>query len=202
MAPLGMQAPAFDLPDTAGRRVGLTDYRDHPALLLAFLCSHCDYTRHIRHGLATFAAEHARRGLATVGINANDALYPVDASERMAEEREAAGYTFPYLFDEQQQLAKACHAACTPDFFLFDSRRQLVYRGRFDGSRPGSQVPVSGAELRAAADALLDGANVPSEQKPSMGCNIKWRSGLEPDYFRPSFFHRLATAVQRRLSSR
>ena len=184
MRHLGTRAPDFSLPDPRGRLVSLQDFQQAPALLVAFLCNHCPYVIHIRTALAAFAREYQPQGLAMVGINANDAArYPADRPEKMADEIRLAGYTFPYLYDETQAVAKAYQAACTPDFFLFDRARTLVYRGQFDDSRPGKSVPVTGRDLRAAVDALLAQAAVPVQQVPSMGCNIKWKPGNEPDYF-------------------
>ncbi len=186
MAPLGMKAPDFTLPDTDGRMVSLSDFEGAPALLVAFICNHCPYVKHIRQGFADFAREYQDRGLAVVAINSNDAeRYPDDSPEAMAREKEEAGYTFPYLFDETQEVARAYRAACTPDFFLFDGERRLVYRGQFDDSRPGNDVPVTGRDLRAAVDAVLEGRPVPEEQRASIGCNIKWKPGNEPGYFAP-----------------
>ncbi|MFW6192207.1 MAG: thioredoxin family protein [Gemmatimonadota bacterium] len=183
MAPLGMRAPDFELPDTTGSTVALDDFEDAPALLVVFMCNHCPYVKHVQEELAAFAAKYAERGLAVVGINANDVeRYPDDSPERMAEEKERVGYPFPYLYDETQDVARAYGAACTPDFFLFDADRELVYRGQFDDSRPGSSVPVTGEDLRAAADAVLAGERVPEDQVASVGCGIKWKPGNEPDY--------------------
>lgn len=183
MLPLGTPAPAFRLPDPAGRVVAIGDFAAAPALLVAFLCNHCPYVKHVQAGFAAFAKEYAARGLAIVAVNSNDfAEYPDDAPERMAEEARRAGYVFPYLVDEKQEVAKAYRAACTPDFFLFDGARRLVYRGQFDASRPGNAIPVTGGDLRAAADAVLAGRAVPAEQQPSIGCNIKWKPGQEPAY--------------------
>jgi len=183
MPGIGFPAPDFQLPATDDRMVSLGDFAELPALLVVFMCNHCPYVVHIAEGLAKFARDYRPRGLATVGINANDPQrYPADAPQCMAEERIRAGYDFPYLFDASQQGARMYRAACTPDFFLFDGARQLFYRGQFDASRPGNALPVSGADLRAATDALLGGAPAPSEQVPSVGCNIKWRPGNEPDY--------------------
>lgn len=185
MPALGMPAPDFRLPDTRGKLVSLAEFKAAPALLVIFLCNHCPYVQHIRSGLAKLAREYQARGVAVVGINSNDVKsYPEDRPEKMAEEAKAAGYTFPYLFDETQEVAKAYRAACTPDFYLFDRARRLVYRGQMDDSRPSNNLPVTGADLRAALDAVLVGRLVPAEQKPSIGCNIKWKSGNEPDYFR------------------
>lgn len=184
MLPLGTPAPDFELPDPDGRRVSRDDFDDAPGLLVIFLCNHCPFVKHIRHELADFAREAQERGLAVVGVSSNDVeKYPDDSPEKMKEEARTAGYTFPYLYDESQQVAKAYRAACTPDFFLFDGDRELVYRGRFDASRPGNDEPVTGEDLRAAVDALLEGRPVPEDQIPSAGCNIKWKPGNQPDYF-------------------
>ena len=183
MLPLGTTAPDFRLPDTTGRMVALADFADAPGVLVMFICNHCPFVKHIRAGLALFARDYQPRGLAIVAINSNDvANYPADSPAKMAEEVRSAGYVFPYLYDETQVVAKAYHAACTPDFFLFDRRRSLVYRGQFDDSRPGNRRPVTGADLRAAVDAVLSGAPVPVDQRPSIGCNIKWKAGNAPAY--------------------
>jgi len=184
MVALGSPAPDFALPDVVtGRTVRLADFASAPALLVAFICNHCPYVKHVRAGFVAFAREYQPKGLAVVAISANDpAAYPEDAPEAMAREAKNAGFTFPYLYDETQAVARAYEAICTPDFFLFDRDRRLVYRGRFDASRPGSNVPVTGADLRAAVDALLAGRPVPAEQHPSMGCSIKWKPGNEPAY--------------------
>ncbi|HXK12271.1 MAG TPA: thioredoxin family protein [Vicinamibacteria bacterium] len=184
MLPLGAPAPAFDLPDPAGRRWSLAGFERSEALLVAFICNHCPFVKHVRSGFASLAAEYQRRGVAVVAIAANDAqAYPEDGPEGMTAEAKEAGYTFPYLFDETQDVAKAYGAACTPDFFVFDRQRRLFYRGQMDGSRPGNPVPVTGKDLRAALDALLAGRPSPEDQRPSIGCNIKWRPGNEPAYF-------------------
>ena len=184
MLPLGTPLPAFSLPDLDGTIVSSDDFRDAPALLVAFLSHHCPYVTHIRQEFARFAAEYRQRGLAIVAICSNDAAaFPEDGPDGMQEEAASSGYTFPYLFDEAQEVAKAFRAACTPDLYLFDRGRRLVYRGRFDDSRPrGSSPPPSGRDLRAAADAVLAGQPVPAEQKSSVGCNIKWKRGNEPEY--------------------
>lgn len=183
MLELGTTAPDFELPDTEGNRVRLSDFAGSPALLVVFMCNHCPYVHLIRRALAGFAREYHPKGLAMVGINSNDAAnYPDDRPAKMAQEVVTQGYTFPYLYDESQEVAKTYHAACTPDFFLFDRDRKLVYRGQFDGARPGNGVEVTGEDLRAAVDALLAGKPLPAEQKPSMGCNIKWKPGNEPEY--------------------
>ncbi len=181
MTPLGTKAPEFSLPNVDGRQVSLADFADSPALLVVFMCNHCPYVKHVAEGLAKLAREYQRRGVAVVGINSNDvANYPDDSPAKMAEEVRVRGYTFPYLYDETQEVAKAYGAACTPDFFVFDREQKLVYRGQMDSSRPGNGVPVTGEDLRAALDAVLEGKPVPSRQKPSLGCNIKWRPGNEP----------------------
>jgi thiol-disulfide isomerase/thioredoxin len=165
--------------------VARNDFKSAPALLVAFICNHCPYVKHIRTGLAEFARQYQAKGLAIVGINSNDVdEYPEDGPEQMATEAQAAGYTFPYLYDATQAVAKAYRAACTPDFFLFDGNQRLVYRGQFDESRPGNNAPVTGRDLQAACDAALAGKPLPQTQKPSAGCNIKWKSGNEPEYFR------------------
>lgn len=183
MLPLGTVAPAFDLPDPHGQRVTLASFSGAPALLVMFLCNHCPYVKHIQRPLAALVREYNTRQVTAVAINANDiANYPDDSAVRMAEDAERFGYSFPYLIDESQDVAKAYRAACTPDFFLFDRDRKLVYRGQFDDSRPGNNLPVTGNDLRAALDALLEGRSISSDQKPSMGCNIKWKPGNEPVY--------------------
>ncbi|MEE4377458.1 MAG: thioredoxin family protein [Candidatus Competibacteraceae bacterium] len=185
MLDLGTPAPDFALPEPAtGKTVSLADLKNAPALLVVFMCNHCPFVKHIRSALAEFAREYQAKGLAMVGISSNDvADHPDDSPEKMAQEVKTAGYVFPYLYDEDQSVAKAYQAACTPDFFLFDAEHKLVYRGQFDGSRPGNQQPVTGADLRAAVDALLAGQPVPTEQKPSIGCNIKWTAGNAPAYY-------------------
>jgi len=186
MLPLGTPAPDFSLPEPmTGKTVSLGDFQDAPALLVMVICNHCPFVKHIRQGLVQFARDYPAKDLAIVAISANDAAnYPDDSPAKIAEEAKTFGYPFPYLHDESQAVAKAYHAACTPDFFLFDASRKLVYRGQFDGSRPGNKLPVTGSDLRAAADALLAGQPVPSAQQPSIGCNIKWKTGHEPDYSR------------------
>jgi len=183
MLELGTQAPDFILPDTTGKQTSLSDFSGK-GLLVIFMCNHCPYVIHLRDALAKLAKEYQAKDLAVVGINSNDASnYPADSPEKMAEEVATQGYTFPYLYDESQAVAKAYKAACTPDFFLFDGNHKLVYRGQFDDSRPRNEAPVTGADLRSAIDALLNGETISTAQTPSMGCNIKWKDGNAPDYF-------------------
>ncbi len=184
MLELGTPAPSFRLPDFDGRLHALEDFAASPALLVVFMCEHCPFVRHVRGGIAALAREYAPRGLAVVAINANDLeAYPEDGPDAMRRESADVGYVFPYLLDATQAVAQAYRAACTPDFFLFDRQRRLVYRGQFDDSRPGNGVPVTGADLRAALDALLAGEPPLPGQRPSLGCNIKWKPGNVPDYF-------------------
>jgi len=176
--PLGAQAPAFRLPDPHGAWVSSEDLKSAPALLVAFICNHCPYVKHIRSQFAALAKEYQARGVAVVAISSNDAeSYPDDGPAQMAEEIKQVGYTFPYLYDETQEIAKAYRAACTPDFFLFDRDQRLVYRGQFDDSRPNSGRPVTGADLRVALDTLLAGRPISPDQRPSVGCSIKWKRG-------------------------
>jgi thiol-disulfide isomerase/thioredoxin len=177
MVPLGTPAPDFRLLEPAtGKLVARDDLRDAKALLVMFICNHCPFVKHVRKGLAEFGRDYQHRGLAIVAVNSNDvASYPEDSPDKMIHEVKTAGYVFPYLYDETQAVAKAYRAACTPDFFLYNSDRKLVYRGQFDDSRPSNGRPVTGADLRHAADAALSGAPVSSEQKASIGCNIKWK---------------------------
>ena len=180
---LGTSAPQFSLPDPDGKIVSLSDFDGAPALVVVFMCNHCPFVKHVAPGLADLAREYQDKGVAVVGVNPNDiANYPDDSPQKMAEASKEYGYTFPYLLDESQAVAKAYRAACTPDFFVFDGDRQLVYRGQMDDSRPSLDLPVTGADLRAALDAVLDGRSVAAEQKPSVGCNIKWKPGNEPQY--------------------
>lgn len=184
MLPLGTAAPAFSLPNVDGKTVSLSDLKAEKGLLVIFMCNHCPFVKHLRSALATFGRECQDRGIAVVGISSNDVKsHPDDSPARMAEEHRSAGYSFPYLYDETQSVAKAYKAACTPDFYLFDADKTLVYRGQFDSSRPGNDQPVTGADLKAAVDALLSGKSPLQTQRPSIGCNIKWISGAEPDYF-------------------
>jgi peroxiredoxin len=177
MLTLGTPAPDFALPNpSTGKRVSRNDFSAAPALLVMFLCNHCPYVKHVQKDLARIVKEYQERGLAAVGISANDVgSHPQDGPEMMAKEAADVGYTFPYLYDETQEVARAYHAACTPDFFLFDKTRRLAYRGQMDGSRPG-------IDLRQALDAVLSGAPVSAEQKASRGCGIKWKPGREPEY--------------------
>jgi len=183
MLTLGTSAPDFSLPDAEGNVVSLEDFEDAPALLVIFLCNHCPFVKHVIDGLAGLVKVYQAKGVAVVGINSNDVEdYPEDRPEMMAKVAEEKGFTFPYLYDETQKAAKAYHAACTPDFYLFDKARKLVYRGQMDDSRPGNGIPVTGMDLRAALDAVLAGKSVAARQKPSMGCSIKWKSGSAPQY--------------------
>ncbi|MDX5334126.1 MAG: thioredoxin family protein [Gammaproteobacteria bacterium] len=185
MLELGTPAPSFALPEPlTGNTVSLHDFDDRPALLVAFVCNHCPYVIHIRDQFIDFAREYADRGLQVVAISSNDvANYPDDSPEKMAELARQTKMPFPYLYDESQSAAKAYQAACTPDFFLFDADRKLVYRGQFDASRPKNDEPVTGQDMRNAVDALLDGQPMPEDQVPSLGCNIKWKPGNEPEYY-------------------
>jgi peroxiredoxin len=183
MLTLGTPAPNFSLPDIEGNIVSLADFEESPALLVIFMCNHCPFVKHVLSDLVRLAREYQAKGVAVVGINSNDvANYPEDSPEMMAKLVEEAGFSFPYLYDETQEVAKAYQAACTPDFFLFDKESKLAYRGQMDDSRPGNDIPVTGVDLTAAIDAVLAGSEVNSEQKPSIGCNIKWKEGNEPEY--------------------
>lgn len=188
MLPLGTIAPDFQLPNAGSGKdeiVRLEQFKDAPALLVIFLCNHCPYVKHVRTDLARIASEYQKKGVAVVGINSNDAdAYPDDSPEKMNQEARQFGYTFPYLFDADQSVAKAYKAACTPDFYVFDHSAKLVYRGQMDDSRPQSGKQVTGRDLRTALDAVLAGRPVPEPQMPSIGCNIKWKPGNQPDYFR------------------
>ncbi|HKE95710.1 MAG TPA: thioredoxin family protein [Povalibacter sp.] len=175
MLPLGTAAPAFRLPTFDNKPVALEDFREARGLVVAFICKHCPFVGHVRSELSRFARDYQPRGIAVVAINSNDIeTYAQDGPAGMAEEASSAGYTFPYLFDATQDVARAYRAACTPDFFLFDADRKLVYRGQFDESRPGRGT-ATGADLRAACDALLSGGAISAQQQPSIGCNIKWK---------------------------
>ncbi|AKJ65480.1 thioredoxin family protein [Kiritimatiella glycovorans] len=185
MMELGEEAPGFNLPDVrTGEQVSLESFRDCEALLVMFICRHCPFVKHVEGGLARIAKEYRPEGLGAVAISANDpGTHPDDRPESLKEQAEEQGFDFPYLFDETQETAKAYRAACTPDLYLFDAGRKLVYRGQLDDSRPGSGRPVTGSDLREAVDAVLEGREVPSNQRPSTGCNIKWKPGNEPPYF-------------------
>jgi len=183
MLKLGTPAPDFKLPDLNGKIVSLADLRPKSALLMMFICNHCPYVKHVKGELAKLAHDYGSKGVGIIGINSNDAAnYPEDDPENMKKWSRENGWTFPYLYDEDQSVAKAYHAACTPDFFLFDGDRKLFYRGELDESRPGNSIPVTGKKLRDAINLLLSGHPAPATQKPSMGCNIKWKAGNEPDY--------------------
>lgn len=183
MLELGTKAPDFRLPNVSGGTSSLSDFRAKP-LLMMFISNHCPFVKHVRAKLAEIGRVYQERGIAVVAICANDvSTHPEDGPEKMKLEAREAGYNFPYLYDESQSVAKSYQAACTPDFFLFDANHKLVYRGQLDDSRPGSAVPVSGKDLQGAMDALLIGKPIPKDQKPSLGCNIKWKKGNEPEYF-------------------
>lgn len=185
MLPLGFPLPHFTLRDTDGKAVSSDEFKNAPALLVMFMCNHCPYVKHIRSVLASLTDEYMAKGVAVIGISANDVTtHPQDSPANMALEAKSAGYRFPYLYDETQEVAKAFRAACTPEFYLFGKDRTLAYRGRMDGATPGNNVPVSGAELRSALDAVLSGTLPSAHQKPGMGCNIKWKRGNEPDYLK------------------
>jgi peroxiredoxin len=184
MLDLGTTLPAFRLRDINGKAVTSNDFGTSRGLLVAFICPHCPFVRHVRNEFARLARDVQQRGISVIAINSNDATtFPDDSPEGMRQEAHEVGYTFPYLVDDTQEVAKSFRAACTPDFFLFDNQKRLVYRGQFDDSRPRTQVPVTGKDLMAAIDALLAGKSVSPDQRPSIGCNIKWLKGGEPDYF-------------------
>jgi peroxiredoxin len=185
MLPLGTRAPDFTLPNVDGRQVSLAGAAGTRGTLVMFICNHCPFVKHVADQLAALGRDYMPRGIGMVAISSNDvATHPADSPEQMVREAEERGYPFPYLYDASQEVAKAYHAACTPDFFLFDEERSLVYRGQLDPSRPGNDVAVSGSDLRAAIDAVLAGRAPAPEQTPSIGCNIKWKPGKEPAYFR------------------
>ncbi len=177
MMPLGTMAPDFELPDPAGRLHRLADFSDSPVLVVAFICNHCPYVIHLKSTFTDFANDVMAKGGAVIAINSNDAAaYPDDSPERMAEDIAQYGYAFPYLVDESQDIARAYDAVCTPDFFVFDASRALVYRGQFDSTRPHSGKAATGVDLRAAVEAVLSGSAPDSDQKPSVGCSIKWKA--------------------------
>lgn len=184
MLELGTEAPAFSLPDPDGRMHGLDDAPDADAYLVMFICNHCPFVKHVRGELAAIGRDYGERNVAIFAISSNDvSTHPDDSPAKMKQEAAAQGYTFPYLYDEDQSVAKAYQAACTPDFFVFDRQRMLRYRGQLDDSRPSNDVPVDGADLRKALDETLAGKPVSGTQKPSIGCNIKWKAGNAPAWF-------------------
>ena len=184
MVPLGAPAPEFTLRDTEGSLVSLQDFKNHKGLVVMFVCNHCPFVKLLMEALAVFGKEYQDKGLGVVAISSNDiTTHPDDSPEKMAEVKRDFGYTFPYLYDESQEVAKAYKAACTPDFFLFDGDLKLAYRGQFDDARPGNDIKPTGKDLRAAADAVLAGEKPDPNQKPSIGCNIKWKAGNAPEYF-------------------
>ena len=184
MLPLGTIAPDFELPNVDGRIVDFAAASGSKGTVVMFICNHCPFVKHVADQLAALGRDYLPLGIGIVAISANDvSSHPADSPEQMVREAEDRGYPFPYLYDETQEVAKAYHAACTPDFYLFDANRRLVYRGQLDASRPGNDVPVTGHDLRAAIDALLAGGPPVAQQVPSIGCNIKWRAGNEPPYF-------------------
>lgn len=185
MLELGTKAPKFSLQDTVtGKTIELKDYRGNKALLVMFISNHCPYVKNIKEGLTEYAKDYLPKGVGIVAICSNDVEnYPDDSPDKMKEDAAKYGYPFPYLYDETQEVAKAYKAACTPDLFLFDEKHELVYRGQFDSSRPGNDEPVTGKDLREATDQVLAGKEVPEDQTPSVGCNIKWKKGNEPEYF-------------------
>jgi len=185
MMDLGTKAPDFTLPDVNGRLHSLADFTGKRALLVMFICNHCPYVKHVETVLGKACAGYQEKGAGVVGICSNDVeSHPDDAVTHLQEQISRCGFTFPYLIDETQATAKAYRAACTPDFFLFDDARRLFYRGQMDASRPGNGIPVTGEDLTRAVAALLAGNPAPVEQRPSLGCNIKWKQGNEPDYFK------------------
>ena len=185
MLPLGTTAPNFNLVDVAsGQTITLQTFKDKKALLVMFICVHCPYVKHIREEIARIGRDYRDKSLGIVAVSSNDIkAHPEDSPDSMKQMAKELGFTFPFCYDQTQDIAKAYHAACTPDFFLFDRERKLVYRGQLDDSRPQSNIPVTGRDLRAAIDAVLSGQSVNPNQKPSLGCNIKWKAGNEPDYF-------------------
>ena len=188
MERLGTPAPGFELQNFntgySEKMVSLGNFENYPALLVVFICNHCPYVIHIRDSFLDFSNEYQSKGLGIIAISSNDILsYPDDSPEKMRDDALKYAYPFPYLFDENQEVAKAYRAACTPDFFLYDNERSLVYRGQYDSSRPKNSIPVTGEDIREATETLLKGEKITAKQSPSMGCNIKWKKGAEPDYF-------------------
>lgn len=183
---LGAPAPEFHLPDVvSGKTISLETFAGKKALVVMFICRHCPYVVHVKEELARLGRDYAGRSVGIVAISSNDAqAYPMDAPASLRQMAEELGFNFPFCYDETQETAKAYAAACTPDFYVFDENRRLVYRGQLDDSRPGNGIPVTGRDLRAAIDAVLEGKPAPAVQKPSIGCNIKWKPGNEPDYWR------------------
>lgn len=185
MLEIGTRAPSFELPDTDGNKVSLNEFKFDKGVLVMFICNHCPYVKHLNEALVDFANEFKKKGIDCIAISSNDVEnYPQDSPELMKELSEKHNFPFPYLYDETQEVAKDYKAACTPDFFLFDSNLELFYRGQFDDSRPGNGKPVTGNDMRAAANSLIEGEQSFEPQIPSMGCNIKWKSGNEPEYFK------------------
>lgn len=184
MVELGTPVPDFTLPEVGSGEISLNDFSDKPALLVMFISRHCPYVQHVQKELARLGRDYAETGLGIVAVSSNDAdEYPDDSPQNLDRMRREIGFTFPVCFDATQEVAKSFRASCTPDFFLFDRKRVLVYRGQLDGSRPGNRIPVTGRDLRAAIDAVLAGESVSGEQQASIGCNIKWKRGNEPAYF-------------------
>ncbi|MFN9853686.1 MAG: thioredoxin family protein [Planctomycetota bacterium] len=187
MLPLGTSAPDFRLLNIDGKTISLSEIATGKGLVVMFICNHCPFVKHVAPELVRLTKDYESRGIQFIAISSNDvAAYPDDSPEMMKQEAAQQGYTFPYLFDETQEVAQAYRAACTPDFFIFDGSRRLVYRGQLDDSRPGNGKPLNGSDMRRALDQLIDGVEVPAEQRPSIGCNIKWKRGNEPTYFNPS----------------
>lgn len=184
MLEIGTEAPDFELPDINGKLVSLQDLESKNGLLVMFICNHCPFVKHLNEALVEFATEYQEKGISCVAISSNDVEnYPQDSPELMKELSDEHSFPYPYLYDESQEIAKAYKAACTPDFFLFDGEKKLFYRGQFDDSRPGNEKPVTGEDMRNAVSAMLKGMDSFEPQKPSMGCNIKWKKGNEPSYF-------------------
>jgi peroxiredoxin len=184
MVPLGSPVPTFTLPDPSGREWSLAEIRAGRPVLLVVACNHCPYVKHVGPALGELSKRIIATGVAVAAINSNDVeSHPDDSPEHMATTAQEWGWDFPYLFDETQEVAKSLRAACTPDFFLYDADGRLAYRGQFDDSRPKNTTPVDGSDLIAAVEAVVGGRDVPEPQKPSMGCNVKWRPGNEPPWF-------------------
>ena len=177
MIPLGSRAPVFSLPDTvSGKIISLQEVKGNIATVIMFLCNHCPFVKHVNHQLVIMANDYSNKGVGFIAISSNDVVnFPEDAPEHMKRTARQLGYPFPYLYDETQEVAKAFRAACTPDFYIYDTSLRLAYRGQLDDSRPGNGIPVTGKDIRTALDCLLEGKEVPGEQKPAIGCNIKWK---------------------------